>query len=101
MCGGRRRVLRSWSRRSRRSRRRTALQLLLQTLNLLRELLIAVLQLLDLPGQVADGPFEAIEPRDEIGGILGVRGGAAKRADEYQQGETSEPDLNLRHVHYD
>jgi hypothetical protein len=88
--------------RSRRGCRRRRTALLLQGLQLLAELLIAVLQLLDLAGQIADGPFEAIEPRDEIGGILGARGRAAKRAlEKCQQGETSEPDLNLRHVHYD
>jgi hypothetical protein len=40
--------------------------LLLQALDLLLKLLIAILQLLDLPREFADCSLEAIDPRHEI-----------------------------------
>ncbi len=56
--------------------------MLLQALHLLFKLLIAVLQLLDLPGEAADRFFHPIDPRHQLGiGILRLRGVDAERAD--------------------
>jgi hypothetical protein len=71
--------------------------LLLQGLELLAELLIAVLQLLDLSGQLTDRGFEAIEPGDDLGCVLGVGGSATPSAGERNQSETGEAGHPVRH----
>jgi hypothetical protein len=56
------------------------LQLLLQALHLLRKLLIAVLELLDLPCKLAERTLETIKPGHQVRSILrasGVRGECA------------------------
>ena len=77
---------------------RSALQLLLQTLNLLRELLIAILELLDLTGQVAEHAFKAIEPRHKVGSILRARGVRGERTNGRDHKKRGSPDHSLRHV---
>ena len=71
--------------------------LFLQSLKLLAELLIAVLQLLDLSGQLTDRGFEAIEPGDDLGRILRVGGSGAPCAGERNQSKTGEADHPVRH----
>ena len=88
-------VLRIRARRSGSCGRTAAL--LLQGLELLAELLIPVLQLLDLPGQLTDRGFEAIEPGDDLGCVLRVGGSAAPGAGERDQSKTGEADHPVRH----
>ena len=58
--------MRSWPRRRRCCSRRAALQFRLQTLHLLLKLLIAVLQLLDIAGEVADRGLKVIDAHHQI-----------------------------------
>ena len=91
------RILRSRSRRSGGSRRRAALQLLLQTLNLLRELLIAVLQLLDLTSEVAQHALKAIKPRQKVGSVLRASRMRQQRTHDHDHKKRSSTDHSLRH----
>jgi hypothetical protein len=50
----------------------------LQTLHLLFKLLIAILQLLDIAGEVADRALKAVQPRHDIG-IRVLRAGGTDR----------------------
>ena len=73
--------------------------LCLQTLNLLLELLVAVLQLLDIAGELADRRFQATDTRHKVGiGHLSAGGPGAKRAGEKRHGHANEADHRQRHV---
>ena len=90
--------MRGRARRSGRRRRRAALQLLLQTLNLLRELLIAVLQLLDLTGEVAEHTLKAIEPRYKVRSILRASGVRRERTHKRDHKKRSSADHSMPHI---
>ena len=89
--------MRGRSQRSGGGRWRAACQLLLQTLDLLRELLIAVLQLLDLTSEVAEHTLKAIEPRHKIGSILRESGVRRERARNRDHKKRSSTDHSVRH----
>jgi hypothetical protein len=73
------------------------LQLLLQALNLLGELLIAVLQLLDLTREVADRSVKAIDPGHQVGGVLRARNVRRERAHKRYHKKQNRADYSLRH----
>jgi hypothetical protein len=73
------------------------LQLLLQTLNLLRELLIAVLQLLDLTSELAEHALKAIKPGHKVGSILRASSARRKRTHDRDHKKRSSTDHSLRH----
>jgi hypothetical protein len=79
------------------SRWRAALQLLLQTLHLLGELLIAVLELLDLTREVAEHTLETIEPGYQIGSILRANRVRQECAHERDHQKPTGTDHSLRH----
>jgi hypothetical protein len=92
--------LRSGSRGSGRGRWRATLQLLLEALNLLRKLLISVLQLFDLTGEVAEHALKAIKSRHKICSILRERGVRRERTQKSDHKKRSSPDHSLRHVRW-
>ena len=70
----------------------------LEPLQLLLELLIAVLQLFHIAGEVADRGLEAVDAGDEIGGgHLGLGGAGAKHAGERDHGEGGGANHSRRH----
>ena len=73
------------------------MQLLLQALNLLRQLLIAVLQLLDLTREVAERTLKTIEPGHQVGSILRANCMREEHAYERNHKKRSSTDHSLRH----
>jgi hypothetical protein len=67
-------------------------------LNLLRELLIAILELLDLTGQIAEHAFKAIEPRHKVCSILCARTVRGERTHQRDHKKRGSPDHSLWHV---